>query len=142
MLSGTMSLDLEFDLEGQMLGKRSWLCKMLREASYRLRQFRYTCYVLSGRHAVPHPLTLNLALNVKCQVKGHCCVSCPGRLVIVLDHFGIRADVIWLVYVIGWYGWYMIWYTSVDSRPPAGAELACPRPLRARLESPACAVLV
>ena len=27
-------------------------------------------------------------------LKGHLCVSCPGRLAITLDDFGIRADVI------------------------------------------------
>ena len=33
-------------------------------------------------------------MKVKCQVKGHGCVSCWGRLPIVWDHFVKRADII------------------------------------------------
>ena len=36
-----------------------------------------------GRYLVPCSLTLNLTLKVKCQLKGHGCVSYSGRLAIV-----------------------------------------------------------
>ena len=36
----------------------------------------------------------HLILKVKCQVKGHCCARCPGRLAIDWDHSLSRADVI------------------------------------------------
>ena len=39
-------------------------------------------------------LDLEFALKVKCQVKDHGCISCPGRLAVVCDNFGTRADVI------------------------------------------------
>ena len=51
--------------------------------------------VISGRSPVTSDFLLNLTLNVKCQVKGNSCVSCSGRLVIVLDHFGTRVYLIW-----------------------------------------------
>ena len=33
-------------------------------------------------------------LKVKCQVKGHGCVSCPGKLAVVCNHFGTPSDLI------------------------------------------------
>ena len=51
-------------------------------------------YVISGRYAVPRPLILSLTWKANCQVTGHRCVSCSGRLVIVWDHFATRPDVI------------------------------------------------
>ena len=42
-ISGTPSLDLEFDLECQMQGQSSWLWQLLREVSYRLKPFWYSC---------------------------------------------------------------------------------------------------
>ena len=81
-----MTFDLAFDLQGQlqvqMPGQRSWLCKLLNEAGYRLRPFWYTCYVLLGGCQVARHLTLTLTLQVKCQVKPNGYVSCPGRLAV------------------------------------------------------------
>ena len=41
-ISGTPSIDLDFDLERQMSGSISWLCKLPREASCRFRLFWFT----------------------------------------------------------------------------------------------------
>ena len=77
----------------QLPGQRSPLYKLHREASYRLRTFCSPADLISWRYPAPPRLTLNLTGEVKCQVNGHVCVSCPGRLAIVWDHFGTRAEV-------------------------------------------------
>ena len=59
-MSATPSSDFEFDLEGEKSGKRSWSCKLLREARYCSRPFWYTCWRNFGTISVPRPLTQNL----------------------------------------------------------------------------------
>ena len=33
-------------------------------------------------------------MQVTCHAKGHGCAICPGKLAVLCDHFGTRADVI------------------------------------------------
>ena len=81
-----------------MPGQRAWLYKLGRGLAVVWDHFGTRADVILGRCPVPRPLTLNFTLKVKCQVKGHGCVSCPGKLAITQDNFGKSADVI-----SGWY---------------------------------------
>ena len=82
-ISGTPSFDVEFDLDGQIQGQRSWWCQLFREASFRLDDFGVDADVISVRYPVPRPLTLNLILKIKCKIKRQACASCSGLLAIV-----------------------------------------------------------
>ena len=57
---------IEFDLEGQMSCRRSLICKLPRDASFRLRPF---WYVISGRYLVLLPLTLKLTFKMTLKIK-------------------------------------------------------------------------
>ena len=76
-----------------MPGQRTWLCRLLREASYHLWPFRCICWSNFGTLSATPSFTFNLTWKVKCQVKDHGYVSCPVRLAIAWDHFGTCADV-------------------------------------------------
>ena len=74
---------------------------MLREASYRLRPFWYTCRHNFGTISDTPSFDLEFDLEglvpgrqMPIQVKGHGCAGCPRRLAVACDHFGTRADVI------------------------------------------------
>ena len=59
-----------------MPDQRSCSCKLLRDASYFWDYFSTPGDVISGQYSVHRPLTLNLTLKVKCQVKGTADVAC------------------------------------------------------------------
>ena len=77
-----------------MAGQRSWLCKLLRDAMLLLETILvhelHSFETISGTQS----FDLEFVIKVKYQVICHGCVSCPGRVAVIYDDFGTRADVI------------------------------------------------
>ena len=82
MISGTLSFDMEFDLEGQMPVERHGCLTCPGVLAVICNYFGSHADVIEGQYPVPRPLTLNLTLKVKC-LKGHGRVCCPGGLAII-----------------------------------------------------------
>ena len=93
-ISSTTSFDIEFDREGQMPGQSSWLCKLLREASNRLRPFWYTCWrdfwTISGTPS----FGLEFDFEGLVQVQGSWLCKLLRVASYAWDHFGIPTSVI------------------------------------------------
>ena len=77
-----------------MPGQRSWLCKLVKEASYYLGWFWYTCWRNCRTISSTPSLTLILTLKVKDQANGLVCVRCPRTPAFFWSNFRTRADVV------------------------------------------------
>ena len=91
-LASNLTLDVKHQVKGNDSVTRSGRQSIVWDS------FGRRADVILGRYPVPRPLTMKLTLKVKCQqIKGHGCVSFPGRLAVVVswDNFDMCADVIW-----------------------------------------------
>ena len=77
-ICGTPSFDPEFDLNSQMPVRDHGCVSCSGRLAVAWDHFDTRADVTSGRYQEPRPLTLNLTLKVKCNVKSHWCLSAEG----------------------------------------------------------------